>query len=275
MKMNGLLKLGLFACFAQASVFAQETDIELRGEIDTESNKSIVDDISVFYFSQSYGPNVDKMESSLNNDSGEPSSDRISSWNQISVRYPITSEIDFIVNPRFLLGNGEGIEALDPVIGVQSVWYQEGDFAFFSTIETEIPLSQDARDDGELLSPGAFMDASYRVSDKMLIGSWASFRFSNFENNDGRQRIGAYFAPYIQYQLADNLQFRTFYEASYDQMATKELYDFEFADSNLLVGVAWDATKEWNIYPYFIFSPNGDVSVESTTLGMMVSGRLF
>ncbi len=289
------MKSRQWMCFVLAmSIFAQdiwadsesEVDTELVGNISSQKKKMPFENLAMYYFSQTDGPNIDSMNNQLNDDFGEETSDRISVWNQISVRYPLSQKIDLIVNPRFEIKfTDEAFTLLDPVVGVQSVWYKNGKFAFFSTIDTELPLSDSARNSGELLSPGSFMDVSYQVTDKLMIGSWGSVRVSLFENDtyfdqdqgklDEHKHLDLGASPYIQYQLYDNLAFRTYYDIAFDHVPGESWNTLKLDDTNLFVGVAWDANPDWNIYPYFIFSPNGDLSVESTSLGLMVSGRLF
>jgi hypothetical protein len=281
------------AAFAQSSTSVSTSTTKLE----KSALDKIKENTSMSYFSILAGPglktptNTNTLDGNNNPEVGSP----MSTWNQLSLRYQITKDVRFVINPRFETyfgrrqdsdGNAlQNTEGLNPVTGftirhqfTEKFSYSGGINAIFMNVE------QGTLDNGLLTNPGGFQTFAYKVNDKLNVGSWVWGRYSIYnsaELNDESKKWDFYVAPFAEYSIADNMWIRGWVGKDWDHEAGESIGTTVNRGHDAGIGIDIGINKHFGMYPYISTrwgdtADAGDVlTTDSAAIGAWFYGSIF
>ena len=261
------------------SAFAQSTSINTsQKDLSTSFLEKIKPD-RISHFSIVFGPGLDGNGSPVDSN-GTVQDDGISSWHQISFGYNITKKTRFVVNPRFLIEKSSVSDSTsvgklaDPVIGITSTWYKNGNFTFSGGLNTILAaVSDSAIDRGTEWNPGGFQTINYDVNDKISIGSWLWGRYEYHRKDSTRRRAPMGISPYFTYSAADKLNLQAFYEVT-GKVTNADTLSWSEGD-NLNLSFSYKFNKTLSIKPIVTVFKNTDYDLAKGNLNFWISGSFL
>lgn len=214
---------------------------------------------------------------------GTYDTDGTNTWHQVSFGWNITSETRFVINPRFTFTRSQTSpdtpmgQTENHVIGITSTWYRNGNFVFAGGLNTLTPFTvttNSALEREAQYNPGGFQSASYRVNDKLTIGSWlwARYEFNNNQPED-RDRAPLFVAPNLTYSISDKLEFMTFYQVN-GSIENADTFSWD-NDESLNISIVLPINKFLTLQPMITTFRETNFDLEQGTLNMWVSGAFL
>jgi hypothetical protein len=265
-----------FMSFAAA---AQTTSINT-----TESNlsTSFLEKIKpdrISHFSVVSGPAVDGSANPKNFD-GTVNTDGTSSWHQVSFGYNLNKKTRFVINPRFVIERSAttgdtAVGKLDnPVIGITTTWYKNGNFTFAGGLNTILAtVSESGIARGTEWNPGGFQSANYKVNDKLNVGTWLWGRYEFHRNAPDRRRAPFFVSPYISYSVADKLTLQAFYQAD-GRISNADTATWD-NNEQMNFSFSYQISKGLTIQPILTVYRETDFDAGQGNLNLWVSGRFL
>ena len=233
----------------------------------------------ISHFSILSGPSIDGNSSPQNFD-GTVNTDGTSSWHQVSFGYNLTKKTRLVINPRFVIERSSvtddtSVGKLDnPVIGITSTWYKNGNFTFSGGLNTIIAaVSESAIARGTEWNPGGFQSANYKVNDKLNVGTWLWGRYEFHRNAPDRRRAPLFVSPYISYSLADKLTLQAFYQAN-GKITNADALNWD-NDEQMNFSFSYKLSKGLTLQPIITVYRETDFDVQQGNLNLWVSGRFM
>jgi hypothetical protein len=277
----------LSSVFISSSIFAQtSTSLQNSNSIETDLGASRILDIitpdRAGHFSIFNGPSLSRNGSrSYDFQGNQIDSDgapiTLSSWHQVSFQWELGNNTQFIINPRFIIdynnpdaNQGRGAGSLDnPVFGINSVWYKNGNFTFAGSINTIFAaVTEDSQQDQLIANPGGFQAMNYKVNNSLVVGGWLWGRYNYALNADNSAPV--FIAPYLTYTFNDTVSVQPFYQYN-GEVADAQRVDWDADDSfNLMVN--FRINKYLTMMPIVTVFRETDFNVARGNLNMWVSG---
>lgn len=230
-----------------SQTFAQTSGSMLSTDLDTSRILERIKPDVVSHFSIITGPATTRDSNNQYNADGElGEGGQLNGWHQISVQYQLTKKTRFVINPRFAIDYNKqetnnaqpAARGVNPVMGITSTWYQNGNFSFsggFNTIFANV--ERGTQEDGLIINPGGFETVDYKINNRLSVGSWLWGRYmvaTNPDKDDERFPFWAY--PYIRYNVTDNFYIQPNFEYRGDietidtiDWQTDDRFNFQFS----------------------------------------------
>lgn len=274
-----LRTIGLLLSLPIADLYAQSSVNSLKyNKIVPKWQKLLLPD-RLTHFTQYTGPSL-SLDGNPKKFDGSENVGGQNSWHQVSLQYQINKETRFVFNPRFTLnygplkqGENQG-ELVNPVFGINTTWYKNGNFTFSGGLNSvAYVFDADDREDGLVFNPGGFQSLNYKINNKVDVGSWLWARYRYFQNNPDRARLPMFVAPYASYAVNDKLGFTAFYQynGTVDEIDTVTVDP----DDTLNILTSISVAKNLTVQPIITLYRETDMELASGNLNVWISGRFY
>ena len=237
--------------------FAQVNSSMLSTDLDTSRMLERIKPDVVSHFSMISGPGLTGDIGNNFDETGTASQDGdITGWHQLSFQYKLSEKTRFVINPRFgidynnrTINDGQpAAEGLNPVFGLVSTWYQNGNFSISGGLNTILAnVERGTIEDGLIANPGGFETVNYQVNNRFSVGSWVLGRYlfaTNPDKDDARFPVAA--QPYVKYVFTDNF----FVQPNFEYYGNVEKPD----------AISWDLDDRFNMQ--FSYTINSMLTVQ-------------
>ncbi|MBL7664914.1 MAG: hypothetical protein JNM93_07250 [Bacteriovoracaceae bacterium] len=162
-------------------------------------------------------------------------------------------------------------------VGIQGTWYENGNFSYWARFYLELPMSDNAKNNGRIGATAVSQDFAYRLNDKVLIGAWQVTSYNYFNNETAapgqlRDNLYTYTAPYINVAISDLATFKAYYEYEFGE-ANEGVY--RRLQNDFLAGVDLQITKDWSFYPHVFVGLDNKINTDDVGLHFWLSGAFF
>ncbi len=275
--------LTAIAMLASASAFAASDSQSVA------TSKSLKDSLLLTYWGEVTGPGI-KDPSRTN-----PDGDTLNLYSSPRLGYKFNADQAAFFNPRLntqlVGGNGTQLGQTrwkNPRIGFKdNAMYtsQSGNTTLYGEIHAELPLG-DGSNNSLAIAPGFsnFLNHTFQGS-RWSYGQWSTLRayFYGRRPNEPQTILGIEFYPEMDYQLSENVNFRflarfEYYPSGSASFALADEIDRGSAGGVLMLlqpGVVWNVTKKLSFNPYIQLRPKQAFNINSTSIGMEISGTVF
>lgn len=203
----------------------------------------------------------------------------ISGWHQISFQYQLTKKTRFVINPRFTTtynsreaNNGRpAAEWANPVLGITSTWYQNGNFSFSGGLNTSfLNATESTQEDQLLINPGGFNAVNYQVNSRFNVGSWLWGRYQIYQNRDEYDALPIFVAPYVTYAFNDKFTVQPFWQYNGNiERSDKVNID---TDDHFNVLFSYRISKQINLQPIITVFRAQEFNLAKGNLNLWLSG---
>ena len=162
----------------------------------------------------------------------------------------------------------------NPVFGITSLWYKNGNFTFSGGLNTVFAVvTESSREAGLEWNPGGFQAANYQVNNRLDVGTWLWGRYRYFRNDAEKSRAPIFVSPYVTYENNDYLKTQIFYQVN-GQIANsdKAMWD---PDEHLNFSVIYQLTETLSVQPILTVFRETDFSLNRGNINMWISGSFF
>lgn len=233
----------------------------------------------ISHFSIVNGPAIDGKSNPYNFD-GTENTDGPNSWHQVSFGYNLTKKTSFVINPRFVIERSETSEnssvgKLDnPVAGIQSTWYQNGNFTFSGGLNTVFAVFDETeRERGLEWNPGGFQTMNYKINDYTNAGLWLWGRYRYYRNAPERSRFPLFVSPYVSYDINDKWNTMAFYQVN---GANDNIDRFTWdPDEFASFAVGYRFNSALTISPMLTVYRESDFDIAQGNINVWISGRFL
>jgi hypothetical protein len=248
------------------------------GSIEEDTDKSTWDKVGVGLFGWTYGNGLGRWDGRKPKPDGQPG-DPIEITNQISITYPTSIGMDFVVVPAFVVRpflnttDKAAFDILNPSVGITGTVYSSGGFSWWARFDNTLPLTATSRTDGMLLSPGAVNSFAYRFANTgwevqaVVVPSVTLY-------SDGDLKSFLYFSPRLNYSVNSALTLFGILEAATETKRATGLTNFVSAQAtNVGAGFKYSFADLY-VQPFINVYPFNRVNDTTTFIGMMFGGKL-
>ncbi len=251
--------------------------------------------VKVGYFGQFNGTSISDPSGYYPGPRTSKSDDTINLYNSISAGYMVSPTVKTYLNPRFEwrpsgTAAGEGVRAsagndltfLDPRVGVEVAnLVNTADFNLKGIFNAELPASQTSRDRDLVAAPAIAFSGNYNVRNtRFSLGFSTYFRgyvYGQTGAKAGRD-LRAYLSPSVSYKISPTVSAIVGYEMLAQKLRkTKGVLPDQWVSegTDLQPGIAWDITENFNLNPYIQIYPAGKINLETSSIGMYLSGSFL
>lgn len=220
-------------------------------------------------------------------------------WNQVSFNYNFGAKMNFVVNPRFMVGLAGSRDMQAPekrstvylddmLIGFQGVVFTSTDKKFNLWIRPgmRLPTSAASRDtaNGGMGSTTRQIELGYNptydFNKTWQLGAFGQIRNWIFNEKYNPSRLRLYQAPYIQYTINDTTRVQTYYEIMFENQRNWKSQNgnssnFHDVWQNVYAGVSHDITPKFNVFPFInCFVDDRPITDKSLWIGAWVSYQI-
>lgn len=273
-------KIAIIASLFTIGAFAQSSSNTLETDLSTGRLLDKIKPDRVTHWSMVNGPALSGQASGNFNSDGTRDEGAISGWHQVSLQYQLNEKTRFVVNPRFTTNyndpkqNGANPVAnlTNPVLGIQTTWYQKGNFTFAGGLNTVFwTFEDDDQQEGLIANPGGFNSASFRINNALSVGSWIWGRYNYRTNADNDAPI--FLAPFVRYAPNDKFFIQPFYQWN-GEVATSDTVTMD-TDDNFNLLFSYTINDMLTLQPMITLFRDQDFNLTKGNLNMWVSGRFF
>lgn len=188
--------------------------------------------------------------------------------------------------PRFSLQpvRGWSLKALDPRVHIK--WNNilasanDAPFTMGLRLRTELPLTQDAKDNDRMLTPTITLYPKYKISSQWSI-LFATHAQTVFFDGPGKgdirdqQDVAFSFTPELTYSINDKIGLRLDFDFSTAHYRFDPIANFFRDGSSSTLYFDWNATSKVTVTPTFTFYPAAKLNANSTTVGLEVFAAIL
>ncbi len=242
----------------------------------TAETKGILDGVAVNYFGILHGPAVGDISAyQPKATGGRDLSHPIFIQNYINVSKELSEDVAVTAQGYWLYQPvlNQYVELMDPSLRVSNnrmIDYKG--FNLYSDIRAHFPVSSRSRDEDMRFGIQTFQVASFTPEgSRLTVGAFGSLRYNFFgKQGEGRQ-VELYGAPNIAYQLSPKVALTALYEMGATNYVNSVSGVFYNDGNDLEPGVRWDVSESLSLSPYLTIMVNDEVSLKTTSIGMMVN----
>lgn len=231
-------------------------------------------------------------------------------WNQVSFNYNFGAKMNFVINPRFMIGLASSRDMNAPerkstvylddvLIGFQGVVYSSEDKKFNLWIRPgmRLPTSAASRDSGNAGFGSTTRQVelgynpTYDFTKTWQLGVFGQVRQWTFDEKYNASRLRLYQAPYLQYTIDDTSRIQVYYELMLENASKGERdivtgtrrsesvngKPFRLTDvwQNVMIGYNKDITSKLNVFPFFnVFVADQPITDKSLWIGAWISYQI-
>ncbi len=235
---------------------------------------------SLSYFNIFYGPALRNTTSYQATPYGEIDPDRpVLFKNFLTLGYSVTDRITVSGTGHWLYQpvQGHELSLRDPFARVaHSSLLSYRDLNLYGDLRLHFPVTMVSRETDLRTTFQTFQALSWEPEGSrwsaaaFFSGRWSLYGDQGF-GNDGE----LYLAPFVAYQFRHDLAFTMLYEMTAAHELGDDPWNFVSDGTDLEPGVSWDVTPTLNLNPYLTFFPGGRISLETISIGMMLSWKLI
>jgi hypothetical protein len=275
-----LKRLSLITLFLSVTSFAQTSTNILETDISSPRFLERIKPDGVTHWSMVNGPGLSGRASDNFNSDGTKEEGSISGWHQVSLQYQLNDKTRFVVNPRFTTNYNDPEQnsarpvanLTNPVLGIVTTWYENGNFAFRGGVNTVFWTFEDEdQQEGLIANPGGFNSVSYRLNNSFTVGSWLWGRYNYRTNADNDAPI--FLAPFVRYSPNDNFFIQPFYQWN-GEVSSVDTTTMD-TDDNFNLLFSFRINNMLTLQPMITLFRDQDFNLAKGNINMWVSGRFF
>jgi hypothetical protein len=273
-------KFTLFILLVSTSVLAQSNISVSTKDLSGSRLLERIKPDRVTHWSMVNGPGLSGRSSGQFEADGTRDEGAISGWHQVSLQYQLTEKTRFVVNPRFTTNYNDPEQnsaspvanLTNPVFGIQTTWYENGNFAFRGGANTIFwTFEEDDQEEGLIANPGGFNSASYRINSSWTVGSWVWGRYNYRTNADNDAPI--FLSPFVRYTVNDSFFIQPFYQWN-GEIASTDRITMD-TDDNFNLLMSFRINDMLTLQPMVTLFRDQDFNLAKGNLNMWISGRFF
>ncbi len=253
-----------------------------------EQPRSIEDILHLTYWGNVAGPGISNFGKS---ETPHTDAGTMNLFSSAQIGYKLNSAEAFFANPRFLTNlvtdadrNGFGsTQWLNPRFGYkdsQMFVSESGNTSLYGNIHVELPLG-DGSNTSLAIAPGFsnFLSINFSGS-RWSYGQWSTLRFYIYgvKPKEAQKFLQIEFYPEMDYKISKDLTFRFLTRFEYGPNEFQGFAMDAVLDGALIAfqpGISWDIASGLNINPYVQLRPKQGFSLDSSSIGMEISGSVF
>ncbi len=235
--------------------------------------------LNMNYYGIFYGPSLGEFGSYQAGPVG-PDHDRpILLKNFLNVGHSFNQDISLYGSAYWLWQpvENKGMQLMDPFLRLSynSIFYKNG-FNLYGDVRAHFPVTSFSRDCDMLFGLQTFEALTYEVpASRFTLGLYTSQRTNFFGEYGLGNDLELYFAPNINYQLSRTVTLTLMYEYQKSHFFGMAPFHFYGDETDIAPGLSWDVTPNLMVNPYFNIQTTKEVSLRSTSFGMMVNLNLL
>ena len=279
---------GKYACWA--ALFYSVVNIQLTLAEETTAtpgvsishqegaNPSLLDSLYFNYFAIYHGAPMSNLASSYTlNNRGNPSKMGIYLDSEITTAYMIDSNIGFGPDIPFLLVpvQGQGIILGDVGVkffDIKTISWKG--FRLYTNLILQAPTSKAS--EANNLSLGVKSTPYFRYNipgSRFILGAWTEIKSYLGVTTDKDFKL--YGAPYVGYQIAPTVALNFEYELEAHHNVGTPTLAFSTYQSDVEPGFVWAITPKILLNPYLQFFTNNKVTMDTMSIGAVISATVL
>ena len=202
--------------------------------------------------------------------------------NYVGASYKISDTLKVGPRAHFYYSpvQGKNITMFDPLLQITNTdLYSRGNFKLSGYARAYLPVTAESTDSGRQIQFRFLLNPNYDVPHtRLTIGAYTYAQPASFSRFDDKNTtFTAYFAPYLNYQLTRTVAITSLYEMAAVRMQRQGggLADFNNGGTDFEPGVNWDVSPNLSLNPYLNFYTGNQVSMDSTSINMLIVGKFF
>ena len=259
---------------------------QFNEELTDENGESVadtrrfIDRLNANYFAILYGPSVGTPSSYQPTPYGEQDLARpLLVQNFLGMGYNVSDAVTVGASAYWLWQPvlTQTITIKDPFLRVahNSIISTER-FNLYADVRLHFAVTPFSRASDLLAGLQTFQVASYQVgTTRLSLGLFASARLNVYGPRGVGNDLELYLAPNLTYQLSPKVGFTLVYEMAANHEFGADPFELFSGGTDLEPGITWQVTPSLSVNPYLNIMTGGKISLDSTSLGALVSWQLL
>jgi hypothetical protein len=283
LKTLNYLLLSVMLFFFQAANAAEENTWRSlpAGEtlgVDTalQSETSAFDHFNLSYFGIFQGPSISDPSSYQPDLNGAPDPNRpLVLRNFLALGYNFSNELSLagtaVWNWQPVMK--QQVQMLDPFIRLSdSMLIHQDGFNLYSDVRAHFAVTDPSRQSDLLFGFQTFQALTYEVGmSRLTAGLYASARGNIYGKRGYGNDFEFYLGPNLGYQVSPTIALTLLYEMQASHYLHGKNFSFNNEGTDLEPLMSWDVTPYFNLSPYLNILTGGHLSLNTTSVGMMMS----
>jgi hypothetical protein len=201
--------------------------------------------------------------------------------NYVSASYKISDTLKVGPRAHFYYSpvQAKNITMFDPLLQITSTdLYSRGNFKLSGYARAYIPVTAESTDAGRQIQLRFLLNPNYDIPHtRFTTGFYAYAQPASFSRfSEKNTTFTAYLAPYLNYQLTRTVSITSLYEmAAVRAQRQGDLTSFNNGGTDFEPGVNWDVSPNISINPYLNIYTGNQISMDSTSINMLIVGKFF
>ena len=201
--------------------------------------------------------------------------------NYVSGYYKISDTVKVGPRAHFYYSpvQGKNITMLDPLLQITDTnLYSRGNFKLSGYARAYLPVTAESTATGRQIQFRFLLNPNYEIPHtRFTVGVYSYAQPASYSGyNATNTTFATYLAPYVYYQLTRTVSITSLYEMAAVRMQRQgDLTSFNNGGTDFEPGVNWDISPNFSINPYLNFYTGNQISMDSTSINMLIVGKFF
>ncbi len=172
---------------------------------------------------------------------------------------------------------GQQVALQDPFLQISDSSLVSTDhFNLYCDLRYHFPVTSVSQQNRSYGGVQSFQSATYQIgTSRFSLGSYASERVNFYGLSGYGNDLELYVAPNATYQVSRNVALTLLYEMRTAHFNGDDPFAFSSDPFDLEPGLSWEVTPTLMLNPYVNLYPTGNLSLKSSSIGMLFSWQLM